>query len=36
MPSLTDVKQTAWATTAGTFKLSDLKMTLHTGAEECY
>jgi len=33
---LTDVKQTAWATTAGTFKLSGLKMSLSTGVEECY
>lgn len=28
---LTDVKQKAWATTAGTFKLSNLSMRLHTG-----
>lgn len=28
--TLTDVKQTAWATTAGTFKLSGLKMSLST------
>ncbi|MEU6401160.1 DUF6230 family protein [Streptomyces sp. NPDC046985] len=34
--TLTDVKQTAWATTAGTFKLSGLKMSLATGAKECY
>jgi hypothetical protein len=34
--TLTDVKQTAWATTAGTFKLSGLKMTLHKGVNECY
>ncbi|MFH9607351.1 DUF6230 family protein [Streptomyces sp. NPDC017448] len=33
---LTDVRQTAWATTAGTFKLSDLKLRLHTGVEECF
>lgn len=33
---LTDVKQTAWATTAGTFKLSGLSMTLHKGVKECY
>lgn len=33
---LIDVKQTAWATTAGTFKLSGLKMSLSTGAKECY
>ncbi|MFI1162923.1 DUF6230 family protein [Streptomyces sp. NPDC020801] len=34
--TLTDVKQTAWATTAGTFKLSGLKMSLATGAKECF
>ncbi|GAA1002926.1 MULTISPECIES: DUF6230 family protein [Streptomyces] len=34
--TLTDVKQTAWATTAGTFKLSGLKMSLATGTKECY
>jgi hypothetical protein len=34
--TLTDVKQTAWATTAGTFKLSGLKMSLHKGVKECY
>jgi uncharacterized protein DUF6230 len=34
--TLTDVKQTAWATTAGTFKLSNLKMSLHKGVVECY
>ncbi|MFD8425462.1 DUF6230 family protein [Streptomyces sp. NPDC059466] len=33
---LTDVKQTAWATTAGTFKLSGLKMSVSTGTKECY
>ncbi|GGY87868.1 DUF6230 family protein [Streptomyces poonensis] len=33
---LTGVQQTAWATTAGTFKLSDLKMSLHKGINECY
>ena len=33
---LSDVKQTAWATTAGTFKLSGLKMSLSTGVKECY
>ncbi|MFF3463792.1 DUF6230 family protein [Streptomyces sp. NPDC001984] len=33
---LTDVKQTAWATTAGTFKLSGLHMSLSTDAKECY
>ncbi|MEU6575281.1 DUF6230 family protein [Streptomyces sp. NPDC046805] len=34
--TLTHVKQTAWATTAGTFKLSGLKMSLHKGVKECY
>lgn len=34
--TLTDVKQTAWATTAGTFKLSGLKMSLSSGVKECY
>ncbi|MFK4147753.1 DUF6230 family protein [Streptomyces sp. NPDC004065] len=34
--TLTGVKQTAWATTAGTFKLSGLKMSLSTEAKECY
>ncbi|MFJ3717570.1 DUF6230 family protein [Streptomyces sp. NPDC090057] len=34
--TLSDVKQTAWATTAGTFKLSGLKMSLSTGTHECY
>ncbi|MEU6526405.1 DUF6230 family protein [Streptomyces sp. NPDC046924] len=34
--TLTKVKQTAWATTAGTFKLSGLKMSLSTGVKECY
>lgn len=34
--TLTGVKQTAWATTAGTFKLSGLKMSLHKGVNECY
>jgi len=33
---LTDVKQTAWATTAGTFKLSGLSMKMHKGVDECY
>lgn len=33
---LKNVKQTAWATTAGTFKLSGLKMSLSAGVEECY
>jgi hypothetical protein len=34
--TLTDVKQTAWAPTAGPFKLSGLKMSLSTGTHECY
>ncbi|KAB1144525.1 cholesterol esterase [Streptomyces luteolifulvus] len=33
---LTDVEQTAWATTAGTFKLPGLHMSLHAGVKECY
>ncbi|GAA1899850.1 DUF6230 family protein [Streptomyces sodiiphilus] len=33
---LTDVKQTAWATSAGTFKLNGLNMSLHRGKNECY
>lgn len=36
---LTNVRQTAWATTAGTFKLSGLQMSLHRGkgkGVECY
>ncbi|MEU3838033.1 DUF6230 family protein [Streptomyces microflavus] len=33
---LTDVEQTAWATTAGTFKLSNLSLKLHKGVEECF
>ncbi|GAA2945545.1 DUF6230 family protein [Kitasatospora cinereorecta] len=33
---LTDVKQTAWATTAGTFKLSNLSLKLHKGVKECF
>ncbi|MER7396269.1 DUF6230 family protein [Streptomyces sp. NPDC000151] len=34
--TLTHVKQTAWATTAGTFKLSGLKMKVSAGKNECY
>ncbi|MEU6529514.1 DUF6230 family protein [Streptomyces sp. NPDC046928] len=34
--TLTGVEQTAWATTAGTFKLSGLKMSLSTDGAECY
>ncbi|GAA2411899.1 DUF6230 family protein [Streptomyces pulveraceus] len=33
---LTGVKQTAWATTAGTFKLSNLSLRLKSGTKECY
>lgn len=36
---LTDVRQKAWATTAGTFNLSGLKLRLHKGSgpgKECY
>ncbi|AJE82245.1 MULTISPECIES: DUF6230 family protein [Streptomyces] len=32
----TDVKQRAWATTAGTFKLSGLGMKVQKGKHECY
>ncbi|MFR9676856.1 DUF6230 family protein [Streptomyces sp. TR06-5] len=34
--TLTDVKQRAWSTTAGTFKLSGLHMSVKTGKHECY
>ncbi|MFJ8152641.1 DUF6230 family protein [Streptomyces sp. NPDC094468] len=34
--SLTKVQQTAWATTAGTFKLSGLHMSISTKGAECY
>ncbi|MET7290424.1 DUF6230 family protein [Streptomyces sp. NPDC005573] len=34
--TLVNVKQTAWATTAGTFKLSGLHMSLSTDGAECY
>ncbi|GGO58119.1 cholesterol esterase [Streptomyces daqingensis] len=34
--TFTDVKQRAWATTAGTFKLSGLKMNVKKGKNECY
>ncbi|MET8558491.1 DUF6230 family protein [Streptomyces sp. NPDC004959] len=34
--TIEDIKQTAWATTAGTFKLSGLHMSLHKGVKECY
>ncbi|MFI9112831.1 DUF6230 family protein [Streptomyces venezuelae] len=33
---LKDVHQKAWATTAATFKLPDLKLSLHRGAVECF
>lgn len=33
---LTKVKQRAWATSAGTFKLSGLNLRLHKGVKECY
>jgi hypothetical protein len=33
---LTDIEQTAWATSAGTFKLTDLSLSLHRGANECF
>ncbi|MER7106682.1 DUF6230 family protein [Streptomyces sp. NPDC000229] len=33
---LTDVRQRAWATTAGTFKLPDLSLKLHRGTKECF
>ncbi|WP_329023464.1 DUF6230 family protein [Streptomyces sp. NBC_00690] len=36
LATLTDVKQKAWATTAGTFKLSGLKLKLHKGVKECF
>ncbi|MFD7526836.1 MULTISPECIES: DUF6230 family protein [unclassified Streptomyces] len=34
--TLTNVKQTAWATTAGTFKLSNLSLRLKSGNKPCY
>ncbi|MFH8473235.1 DUF6230 family protein [Streptomyces sp. NPDC018000] len=33
---LTNVRQRAWATTAGTFKLSNLSLRLKSGNEPCY
>ncbi|MFD8687206.1 DUF6230 family protein [Streptomyces sp. NPDC059651] len=33
---LSNVKQQAWATTAGTFKLPGLKLSLSKGVNECY
>lgn len=34
--TLQHVKQTAWATTVGTFKLSNLSLRLKSGVKECY
>ncbi|MEU4267160.1 DUF6230 family protein [Streptomyces sp. NPDC026092] len=34
--TLTNVEQKAWATTAGTFKLSNLSLKLHKGTKECF
>jgi hypothetical protein len=34
--TIKNVKQTAWATTAGSFKLSGLNLKLHKGVKECY
>lgn len=34
--TLTGIKQTAWATSAGTFKLSGLKLNVHKGKNECF
>ncbi|KAF4405502.1 DUF6230 family protein [Streptomyces lycii] len=33
---MTGMKQTAWATTAGTFRLSGLSMKIHKGRTECF
>ncbi|MEU7024909.1 DUF6230 family protein [Streptomyces sp. NPDC046203] len=33
---LSGVKQTAWATTAGTFRLPDLDLSLKVGKQECF
>ncbi|MFM9366697.1 DUF6230 family protein [Streptomyces sp. Da 82-17] len=33
---LSNIEQTAWATSAGTFKLSGLNMKLHKGKKECF
>ncbi|MEU8538877.1 DUF6230 family protein [Streptomyces sp. NPDC048717] len=33
---LSDVRQTAWATTAGTFRLPDLDLSLKVGKQECF
>jgi hypothetical protein len=32
----TDVRQRAWATTAGTFSLSDLSLSVQRGRSECF
>ncbi|MEO3749706.1 DUF6230 family protein [Streptomyces sp. B6B3] len=34
--TLTDIEQTAWATSAGTFRLSNLSLSLHDGKNECF
>ncbi|MFD7628632.1 DUF6230 family protein [Streptomyces sp. NPDC059851] len=34
--SITDLQQTAWATNAGTFKLSGLSMNISKGKKECF
>ncbi len=34
--SITDLRQTAWATNAGTFKLSGLSMKINKGKKECF
>ncbi|MEV8530448.1 DUF6230 family protein [Streptomyces sp. NPDC051211] len=34
--SITDLKQTAWATNAGTFKLSGLNLHISKGKKECF
>jgi hypothetical protein len=36
LATLTNVEQKAWATTAGTFKLPDLKLKLHRDRVECF
>ena len=33
---LSNIEQTAWATSAGTLKLSGLHMKLHKGKKECF
>ena len=34
--TITDLKQVAWATSAGEFNLRDLKLALHWGKDECF